>query len=197
MFFLYSFVTTKPCLFRSTYLHFIISSFLGFQGAHKSCSILFKIIHVKGKSLFFTLFNAHILCCSMVLYNYLNIFIDFLIHIQPTHLRFLPGWPAIFICVICQHFLVLVGSSVIIIMLVVHLPLCNFLVIPYYHIQAACNIHQLKSLSIVHMCFRIFWDLHLVVFAPLFILRLPPPTSAFQQLRHILPCFIPYFRMAY
>ena len=132
----------------------------------------------------------------MVLYHSSNLFINFLIHPQPIHLCFLHGWPAIFVCVICQHLLLIVGSAVIILRLVVHLPLWSGMDIPYYHIQESRHPHQLKSLSIVHMCFNIFLNLHLVVFAPLLILILPPPTSAFQQFIHTLPCFIQYFCIA-
>ena len=41
------------------------------------------------------------------------------------------------------------------------------------------------------MRFSDIWNLHLVVFAPLFTLHIPPPTRSFQQLGHILPCLIP------
>ena len=42
-----------------------------------------------------------------------------------------------------------------------------------------------------------FWNLHLVVFIPLFVLRIPLPNSAFQQLRQILPRLIPSFHMGF
>ena len=196
MSFLYSFVTTKPCVFRSTYLHFIISTFLAFHGAHKSRGILFNIKYVKFPTLFYTLFNAQILSCSMVLYHYSNILTKLLIHLQPIHPRFLCGWPSIFVCVVFQHLLLFVGSDVIIIRLEVHLLFWDGLDIPYYQIQTECHHHQLKYLSIVRICFRIFWNLHLVVFAPFFILKVTYPTSVFQKLWHILTCFIPSFRMA-
>ena len=43
---------------------------------------------------------------------------------------------------------------------------------------------------------QVFWNFYLVLFAPLFILHVPPPTNAFQQLRHILTCLMPSFFMA-
>ena len=131
----------------------------------------------------------------MVPYHSSNICINLLIHLQPIYLHFFCGWPAIFVCVICQYLLYFVGSAVIIIRLAVHLPLWDGLYIPYYKIWLACYHYQLKYLTIVHMCFRMFWNFHLAVFTQLFILHVPPPTSAFQQLRHIIPCFIPYFCM--
>ena len=165
MFFLYYSVTRKPCLLRSTCLHFIISTFFAFHGAHKSRGILLNIKHVKGPPLLFTLFNTKILWCLMDIYRSSNIFINFLIHPQPIHLRFLCGWMDIFVCVICQHLLLFVGSSAIILRSEVPLPLWYSLYIPYYHIHEASHTHQLKSLSIVHMCFRTFgiftsWSSH-------------------------------------
>ena len=195
MFFLSSFVTTKSCLFRYTYLHFIISTFLEFNVAKKSRGILFSIRHVKDPPLFFTLFNSQILFCSMDIYLYSNIFINFLANLQQIHLRFLRGWPSIFVCIIFQHLPLLLGTSVIILMSEVHLPLWASLDTPYYQIQAARNTNQLSYLPIVHMCFSIFCNLHPVVFAPLLILYVPSHTSAFQQLLHILPCFILSFCM--
>ena len=156
MFFISAFVTTKPCPFRPTNQHSIISTFLEFHGAHKSRGILFKTRNVKVPYLFFTIFNTQILCCSMVIYHYSNLFINFLIHIQPIHLRFFSGWTAIFVYVICQHFLLFVGYAVIIIRSEVHLTLWAGLDILYYHIQEACHPRQLKYLHIVHMCFRFF-----------------------------------------
>ena len=76
------------------------------------------------------------------------------------------------------------------------LPLLTGLDIPYYQIQEAHYPCQLKSLSIVHMCFSIFWNLHPVVFAPLPILHVSSQTSTFQQLLHTITCFITSFRMA-
>ena len=165
MLFLSYLLTTKPCILISTYLHFIILTFSPFHGAKKSHGILFNIRHVKGPPLFFTILNAKILFCSMAIYNSSDIFIKFLIHPQPIHLHFLHGWPAIFICVICQHLILFVWSSVIILRSAVPLPLLTGLDIPYYQIQEAHYPCQLKSLSIVHMCFSIFgiytpWSSH-------------------------------------
>ena len=98
------FLCDKKILSIQIYLptpHYI--NFLAFQGAHKSHVILFNIKHVKGIYLFFTIFKAQILCCSMVLNHSSNLFINFWIHIQHIHLRFLRGWLAIFIWVICKY----------------------------------------------------------------------------------------------
>ena len=101
----------------------------------------------------------------------------------------------IFVCVICKHLLIFVGSTAITISLEVPIPLWAGLDISYYQIQSASHPKHIKSLSIVYMCFRIFWDFHLVVITSLLILHVPPPTRSFQQLLHILPLFIPYFHM--
>ena len=133
----------------------------------------------------------------MALYCSSSLFINFIIHPQLVHLRFLRGFPAIFISVICQYLIFFVGSAVIIIRSEVPLPLWSGLDVPYYQIKAACHTHQLKSLSVVHICFMIFWNFHLVVFVPLLTLHVTPPTSDFKQLIYILPCFVPSFRMAF
>ena len=42
---------------------------------------------------------------------------------------------------------------------------------------------------------QFFCNLHLVVFAPLFILSVPSPNRAFKKLLNFLPCYIQYFLM--
>ena len=60
--------------------------------------------------------------------------------------------------------------------------------------------HVILTNSIPYLlstCASFFWNLRLLFFASLFIICVPTPTSAFQQLRHILPCFLPSFIVAW
>ena len=72
----------------------------------------------------------------MVIYHYSNLLTNLLIILQQIHPRLLCGRPFISVCIICKNLLPFVGSDVIILRSVVHLPLWYGLDIPYNQIQA-------------------------------------------------------------